>query len=84
MIFGFACTCGMDLEVDLVVDSAGSPGHYGIPEMSSPGEGAEWHVEKDETCDGCGKVWDNDAVASAFEEQIQERIAEPDEPDDFE
>jgi hypothetical protein len=82
MTFGLECTCGMDLEVELVVDSAGSPGYCGLPEMSYPGEGAEWHLSKDEICEGCGKLWDNDAVAAAFEDQIQQQIAEPAEPDD--
>ena len=55
MTFGFQCTCGMDLEVDLVVDSAGSPGHYGPP--GSPAMPLDIEVEYGNACRAFLAAW---------------------------
>lgn len=79
MFFGFDCPkCGAeDNEGEIVVDYAGSPGSYGLPEFSSPPEGAEWHLKEDVACHACGHVIDSEALAAAHEDDIQRRIAEP-------
>lgn len=67
----------MDLEVEIVVDSAGYHGCYGgLPESSYPGEGAEWSVVEDVGCPGCGRVWGDDGITGHFGAQIEERIQE--------
>lgn len=92
MYFGFTCTCGApDLEVDIEIDYAGCHGSTTGPyESSYPGEGAEWHLVAPVTCTddegvnggqpvkGCGKVWDDAAIAERFEDEIQRAIAERD------
>lgn len=74
--------CGdEDLEVEIIVESAGSPGHYGLPEFSSPGEGPEWYIDGDVECAACGAKLTEEEITTlqedaALSEGIQRRIME--------
>jgi len=76
MMYSFSCTCGEDQEIDITVTYGGSSGSFGLPETSYPPEGAEWHVDKDIICEGCGRKWDNTSMSEKFEDDIQQQIAE--------
>lgn len=88
MIFGFTCPhCGLaDLEADIKVTAAGTPGRYGLPEDSYPAEGAEWEFDGDCICEpftdeagkvlGCGHKFTEDELSELFEEEIQDKIAD--------
>lgn len=78
MDYQFPCECGEDVLIEVVITSYGHPGTS--PSLYYPGdppEGAEYHLKQSETCEKCGKVWDDDEVWEKLDDKIQERIAEP-------
>ena len=75
--FGFDCpVCECDNEVDIEIESYGSPSSYW-----QPGEGAIWHTKTEPTCVECGHVIQDEDFDKRYGDRIQERIAEPIEPD---
>jgi len=86
MIVSINCLCcnAEDLEIEVKIDFGGMPGNYGgLPEYSYPGEGAEWHAEADVTCSECNVTFTVDELNenTKLDEAVNERLAEPDEPD---
>jgi hypothetical protein len=95
--FGFTCTCGEELIAEIVIDYGGHPGTMpSLYYPGDPPEGAEYHLESPVKCEddewtdqagivhqikGCGKVWDDEAIYEAFDEKIQEQIADRDPPE---
>lgn len=79
--------CGdEELELEIVVDSPGSRGSYGLPEYSEPGEGAEWHIEGDVECERCGAKLTGDELTELQEnadlnERVQRNLMERDDYD---
>jgi hypothetical protein len=77
--------CGneADNEVEVTIDSGPVSPSYGLPEYSSPGEGAEWHVEGDITCNFCNEVIDVDWMNDNLNDAVQERASEPPDPPEY-
>lgn len=74
--YTFDCECGEQVVLDLEIDSYGcSPtlGTWANP-WGEPGEGPSFSFPKAVTCEGCGRVFTQEALETAHMDKAAEAI----------